>query len=181
MKKIFILVLLIFSQTLFAGSKGFDMVVLNIGDPNFFDSQSYQKFIDNDDRDLCWKNVRIGEANSDIAYLTRHTLPKGLDIALAKKIWDGNPEAIKEARRIINLPGGGGYGQGYDGLYIVKPIGTQVSVMGVGANSNEKRGRTGVSKKFSDIAINEKTPAEFVSAFEKSLCKITRSFNVGVD
>jgi hypothetical protein len=179
MKKIIILIAL-FSQNIFAGSKGLDVLIFNIGDKNFYESPAYESFIDASSHDKCWESIYFGEVSSGIAFLTQKKMPSGMNTDLAMKVWNGDSRAIKMAQKIMreNI-GGAGDGEGYHGMYIVNPNGEKLSILGVGAHSNQKTGLSGVSKKISDIKINNNNPGEFVKAFEKGLCKVTKSFSVG--
>lgn len=58
----------------FAGAKGLDVIVVNIGDVGFYVSPSFNKFLNNFDRmnhDDCWGRYGIGDKSSGIYYWTQ--------------------------------------------------------------------------------------------------------------
>lgn len=183
MNKLLYFVLLVCSSAVFAGAKGLDVIIVNIGDAAFYTSPSFYKFLDNFDsmnHDDCWERYGIGDGFSGIYHWTQTKLPPGINEGLAKKIWNGDPSAIKVARKIMHVnDGAAGLGDGYHGMYIIKPEGDKLSIMAIGANSDLKKGLTGISKKLVNILINQEKPEMGAKAFEQSLCKVSKPFNIG--
>lgn len=179
MKKILFLIFFI-STKLLAGEKGLDVILLNIGDADFYDNAIYGKYSENiaaGKQDACWS--KYGDGVSGIAHITKKKLPKGIDISVAKEIWMGDVSAVIGARKIMHQDDGlTESGDGYHGMYIIKPEGNKLTLMGVGANEDRKKGLSGISEKIT-ITLDEKDPKKAARQFEQALCKVSKPFNIG--
>lgn len=67
---------------------------------------------------------------------------------------------------------------GYHGMYIIKPEGNKLTLMGLGANEDRKKGLSGISEKIT-ITLDEKDPKKAARQFEQALCKVSKPFNIG--
>ena len=183
MKKICLSFLFFLTTCAYSGTKGFDILLLNIGDHNFYEASiyiEYSKNLDNNNQDDCWSKNRLADGASGIKHITKKKLPQGIDADLALSIWNGRLDAVSRARKIMRIDDGLTYnGEGYHGMYIIKPEGDKLSIMGVGANSDPKKGLSGISEKITNITIDQNNPAKAARVFEQSLCKVSKPFNIG--
>lgn len=175
---------LILSGTATAGSKGFSVVMVNVGDPTFFESSTYKTYRSGDlsgdlsgDKTLwekvddCWnQNVTGGES---IRHKTRIKLPPGMTVDLAKSIWNGDKKAFLAAQKIL-LKGQDFNKEhyDYDGMYIFRPQGNTLFLMSIGTRDNAP------SKKFK-FELDPNSPQNAAAQFDLALCKASGPIGVG--
>jgi len=166
-----------------AGSKGFASVMINIGDADFYTSPTYEEFsarLDNDDRDHCWEQMHLADGVSGLEFISKKNRPPGMTIELAKNIWQGKNESIETARKAMRSDSPSRKetpAHQFHGLYIIKPEGNKISMMGVGINAGKGKDH-GISQKI-EITIDPKDPKKSATAFEKGLCRVSKPFNIG--
>lgn len=172
--------MLMFSNLSHAGMKGFDVLMLNIGTSSFFEQKIFEVFVKRwSDRveGSCWENLK--SQSYGISHITKNKLPLGMNAELAKNIWKGDARSIQIAREIMHKDDGSTEsGEGYHGLYILKPESNKLTILGLGANQDQKHGLTGVSSKFT-VTLDPSKPEKSATIFEQALCKASKPFNIG--
>jgi len=63
-------------------------------------------------------------------------------------------------------------------MYIIYLKDGYLTIMGVGANANPKRGLTGISPVIKGIRLDQSKPKEGAKIFERSLCHVSKPFNI---
>jgi hypothetical protein len=178
---IFLFLPIFISGLVHAGSKGFDVLIVNIGDMKFFESTHYKYYVENiqiNHPGSCWSAMRLGDQSSGIAHITTEKVTNK-NIELINKIWNGDRGAIQIARKKIRVDDGyTASGEGYHGMYIIKPEGSKLTIMGVGANEDPKRGLSGISPKIT-VMLDQSKPEQGAKTFEQALCKVSKPFNIG--
>jgi hypothetical protein len=158
-----------------AGARGYRAVFVNIGDESFFESPEYTAFRDGaaplaEDAKRCWRSRATGGESFEL--ITRRKLPAGLTVGLAKAIWSGDRKAITAAQEILKKGTEGEAGaKTFDGMYIVLPGDSSISVMGIGTLAPV--GPRNPSLKV-QIRRNPSSPLETASRFDYALCKVSR-------
>lgn len=182
MKKILFVIFGMLFGSSYAGTKGFDVLILNIGDQSFFNQRIYESYSyrwSKRNQDECWESMGLGDGSSGIKGITKKKLPNGINSDLAKRIWEGNSNAIKTARKIMHMDDGlTNSGEGYHGMYIINPKGDKLTIMGMGVNDDLKHGLNGISSKLT-ITLDQGQPDQGAKVFEQSLCKVSKPFNIG--
>lgn len=169
------IVSLLLASSSFAGSRGFIVVMINIGDPTFFESNTYKAFKSNEPARLleaqdCWhRSVTGGES---LMHTTRIKLPAGMTKELAAAIWRGDPKALSVAQKILREGDEYSGGGGYDGLYILQPHKDVLTLMTIGSRSKTP------SKKLS-ITLDMNDPSKAAAQFDLALCKVSKPLGVG--
>ena len=62
---------------------------------------------------------------------------------------------------------------------IIYPKDGYLTIMGVGANADPKKGLTGISPVIKGIKLDQSKPKEGAKIFERSLCRVSKPFNIG--
>jgi len=176
--RVFILMIMT-TQVAIAGTKGFAVTLQNLGDKDFYDSPIFTEFLENRrnyEKDECWQHYADGI--SGIHYLeygflhliNGHTL---------QDVWNGKKEVIDRIRKNLHQPNEHTASEGYHGMYIIYPKNGYLTIMGVGANANPKKGLTGISPVIKGIKLDQTKPKEGAKIFERSLCRVSKPFNIG--
>lgn len=165
------------SLTCKAGTKGFNAIMISIGDESFRTSQTYIEFSTKDENDSCWAKMHLADGASGLKMLAFKKRPPEITRELGEAIWKNNQVAIAKARESLHK-----HPHDYDvselhGLYIIKPEGNKISMMGIGINAGKSRDH-GVSPKI-EITIDPNDPKKSATAFEKGLCRVSKPFNIG--
>jgi hypothetical protein len=176
MKKLFFIFTLYFSVPVWAGSYGLTIILLNIGNDDFQKSQVYENFIKMENSNNCWE--RLGNEITFLSHVTVIKKPDGIDKKLGGQIWNNESSAIKKAMEIMNYPKTNGvvsqYGP-YDGLFVINPEESKLSIMAIGHWHSDSREMLGTSKM---ITVQlDKNPKKAALQFEKALCAAA-SYNV---
>jgi len=183
MKISFLIRMLILTSTMFqiafAGTKGLDVKLRNIGDGDFYQSPIFQQFLDNRlnfERDKCWQ--KFGDGMSGI-----HSIEYGILIPengdTLEEFWNGKQAIMRRIREGLHHPNEHTGIQGFHGMYIIKPENGQLTIMGIGANADPKKGLTGISPVIKGIKLDQTKPKEGAKIFEQSLCRVSKPFNIG--
>ena len=164
-----------------AGTKQLEVIVMNLGNESFYKSSIFNEYLmilNNDSiRDSCWNKYGDG---TGIGLMVAKNIPTGINVELARKIWRGDFHSIESARKIMHKGDSNNIsGDGYHGMYIIKPENGQLAIMGIGANANPKKGLTGISPIIKDIKLDQSKPKEGAKIFERSLCHVSKPFNIG--
>jgi len=177
--KISISFFFIVTCTVHAGTKGLSVMLENIGDENFYDTPIFKQYLNNRDnfeRDECWHHY--GDGMSGIHYLEYGNW----DIKnrfLSKDIWNGKEQIIHKIRKDLHRANEHTTSEGYHGMYIIYPKDGYLTIMGVGANADPKKGLTGISPVIKGIKLDQTKPKEGAKIFERSLCRVSKPFNIG--
>ena len=181
MKMLFRVIILMLMTTQFAsaGSKGMTVILQNLGDKEFYDSPIFKQYLenyDNQDKDQCW--LRYGDGMSGI-----HTLEYGflhlINGHTLQDVWNGKKEVIDRIRKNLHQPDEHTASEGYHGMYIIYPKNGYLTIMGIGANADPKKGLTGISPVIKGIKLDQTKPKEGAKVFERSLCRVSKPFNIG--
>src|SRR5450830_1490903 len=119
--KISVSLFFIVTCTVNAGTKGFAVMLENIGDENFYDTPIFKQYLNNRDnfeRDECWHHY--GDGMSGIHYLEYGNW----DIKnrfLSKDIWNGKEQIIHKIRKDLHRENEHTTSEGYHGMYIIYP------------------------------------------------------------
>lgn len=175
-KKLALSALAFFATTSFAGSKGFNVMMIGIGDETFRTSSTYMAFVDKEN-DSCWNKMNLADGASGLSYLFYKKRPPEMTRQLGEAIWNGDYSAVLRGREALHK-----HPKDYDvsefhGLYIIKPEGNKISMMGVGINAGKGKDR-GISQKI-EIKLDPNDPKKSATAFEKGLCQVSKPFNIG--
>lgn len=125
------------SSSAMAGSRGYNAVMVDIGEEDFFSSQTYRSYLDgefapSDEFKKCWNGQATGGARG--GSIIRKKLPKGMTVALARGVWNRENAAIQEALSILRAaraPNGGEV----DGLYVLEAKSGEIAVLALGARA----------------------------------------------
>ena len=173
------ILLIITTQAAIAGTKGFSITLQNLGEKDFYDSPIFEQFLENRrnyEKDECWRDYADGI--SGIHYLeygflhliNGHTL---------QDVWTGKKEVIDRIRKDLHQANENTTSEGYHGMYIIYPKNGYLTIMGVGANADPKKGLTGISPVIKGIKLDQSKPKEGAKIFERSLCRVSKPFNIG--
>ncbi|MBC3863931.1 hypothetical protein H8K32_17630 [Undibacterium jejuense] len=163
----------------FAGTKGLDVKLENLGDSDFYQSPIFKQFTNNFGNyhfDECWQHY--GDGVSGIHYLNYGFL-RLINGHTIQDIFNFNKEAIQNIRKNLHQPDEHTASEGYHGMYIIYPKNGYLTIMGVGANANPKKGLTGISTVIKGIKLDQTKPKEGAKIFERSLCRVSKPFNIG--
>ena len=162
-----------------SGTKGFAVMLENIGDTNFYETPIFKQYLDNRksyDRDKCWHHYGDGMSGIDYMEYGNWNVKKHGDpiqeAASAKQI-------IKKIRKDLHVANEKTTSEGFHGMYIIKPENGQLTIMGIGANADPKKGLTGISPVIKGIKLDQTKPKEGAKIFERSLCRVSKPFNIG--
>jgi hypothetical protein len=160
-----------------AGSKGFTVVFIEIGDSNFFESNVYKAFSteypDSKERRACWDGRATGGKSFEL--IIKKAIPNGLTRDVAKSIWEGSREQTKLAQRVI-AKAKSPKSQSIDGLYVINAQDGRISIMALG--SRTPIGKRNPSQKLT-ISWDELHPQQAALAFDMALCKISHPLDFG--
>ena len=164
-----------------AGTKQLEVIVINIGNESFYKSPIFNEYLmilNNDSvRDSCWNKYGDG---TGIGLMAVKKIPNGINVELAKEILNGDSHSVEAARRIMHKGDANNIAaDGYHGMYIIKPENGQLTIMGIGANADPKKGLTGISPVIKGIKLDQTKPKEGAKIFERSLCRVSKPFNIG--
>lgn len=157
--------------------------MINIGDADFYTSPTYEEFstrLDNEARDRCWEQMHLADGVSGLEFISKKNRPPGMTIELAQKIWLGQANSVDRARKAMLMDSPSKKetpAHQFHGLYIIKPEGNKIFMMGIGINPGKGKDR-GISQKI-EITIDPKNSKKSATAFEKGLCSISKPFNIG--
>lgn len=170
-KFLFGLLFMLLVDQAMAGTRGLRIVMVSLEDTDFFESPSYISFRDGEAPRLpaaqdCWNHRATG--GEGIAHTTRKKLPKGLTKGLGLRIWNGEKQAITAAQKILRMNDEHTGPTGYDGMFIVRVQGSQISIQGVGTQSPTPS--MALSEKIA-IEWKKNAPMEASSNFDWALCK----------
>jgi len=157
----------------FAGSRGVNFVLINIGDLSFYKSDSFYGFGKLDESESCWYN----NVWSGIDVIALNKTPNGLTKEKVEKLWNGDYSEINLVRKILHTDDGLARREGYDGLIIIKPEGDKISVLGIGANSTKKQ--SGISKKYESLPLHANDKKQGALDLNNALCKVVKPFEIG--
>ncbi|MFZ6725326.1 hypothetical protein ACO0K2_07495 [Undibacterium sp. MH2W] len=166
-------------QFAYAGTKGFDVKLRNLGDKDFYQSPIFKQYLDNTDNNLvdeCWH--RYGDGISGIYYLNYGMFNLENEYKL-DDVWNGKKEIIQKIRKGLHQANEHTTSEGYHGMYIIYPKDGYLTIMGVGANADPKKGLTGISPIIKAIKLDQSKPKEGAKIFERSLCRVSKPFNIG--
>jgi hypothetical protein len=175
----FIILLALSTQLAFAGTKGFSVIIQNVGDKNFYESPIFKQYLhnyDSQDFDKCWRSYADGISGID--YLEYSFLQLSNKHKL-QDIWNGKEEIVRKMRKDLHRPNEHTAREGYHGTYIIYPKDGDMTIMGIGANSDPKKGLTGISPVIIGIKLDQSNPKEGAKIFERSLCRVSKPFNIG--
>lgn len=167
------------SSETFAGSRGFTVVLIGIGDTDFFNSQTYLAFRDGEPPRLtisqqCWNERATGGGSID--KYARIDIPVGLSKEVANAIWNGDKKAMMFAQKILRKGNKFSGSRGYDGMYILDVKNGKISLLGFGAR--EKIGPKNPSGKIS-IEWNQTAPFETATNLDHAFCKVSKPLDYG--
>ncbi len=144
-----------------SGQKGFDVLLVNIGVSEFEKAEYFLIFKSNFinlKRDGCWASMRLSDGISGISFINKNKLPTGVDVNISSRAWNGDKSSVMEIRKIMHQDDGlTESGEGYHGMYIIKPEGNKLTLMGLGANEDRKKGLSGISEKVT-VTLDDKDP-----------------------
>ncbi len=160
-----------------AGTKGFNAIMVDIGEDWFRTSQVYLEFSSKKENDSCWNKMHLADGASGLAMLAFKKRPPEITRELGEAIWRNDQEAIAKARKSLHKHPHDYEVSELHGLYIIKPEGNKISMMGVGINAGKGKDH-GISQKI-EITIDPKDPKKSATAFEKGLCRVSKPFNIG--
>jgi len=166
-------------QIAFAGTKGLDVKLENLGDTNFYQSPIFKQFsndLENDYFDECWQH--LGDGISGIHYLNFGFL-RLINGHTLQDVWSGKTEVITRIRKSLHQVDAHTTSDGYHGMYIIYPKDGYLTIMGVSANADPKKGLTGISPVIKGIKLDQSKPKEGAKIFERSLCRVSKPFNIG--
>src|SRR5450830_1388064 len=154
----FFIFTLMTSHVAYAGTKGLDVKLRNVGESDFYNTPIFKQYMNNrhsQDTDRCWQHYGDGISGIDYLNYGMFYLENGHQV---------NENTASE---------------GYHGMYIIYPKNGYLTIMGVGANANPKKGLTGISPVIKDIKLDQSKPKEGAKIFERSLCRVSKPFNIG--
>jgi len=167
------------SLSVHSGTKGFAVMLENIGDENFYKTPIFKQYLANSknyDQDECWHHYGDGMSGIDYMEYGNWNVKKHGDpiqeAASAKQI-------IKKIRKDLHVANEKTTSEGFHGMYIIKPENGHLTIMGVGANADPKKGLTGISPVIKGIKLDQTKPKEGAKIFERSLCRVSKPFNIG--
>lgn len=154
-----------------AGARGLRVVIVSLNEADYFESPSYIAFRDGEAPRLpvaqdCWSHRATG--GEGVSHTTRKKLPMGLTKDLGLRIWNGEKQAITAAQKILRMNDEHTGPTGYDGMFIVRVQGSQISIQGVGTQSPTPS--MALSEKIA-IEWKKNAPMETSSNFDWALCK----------
>jgi hypothetical protein len=160
------------SMTVWAGSKGFTVVLMEIGGQGFYESRTYGALLDGFpdsqvSRD-CWSARATG--GKDFETMVRKAIPAGLTTNMAKSIWVGDQKAAKSAQQIMAKAIAPNR-QHIDGLYVIDARDGRISVMTLGTKA--PLGSKNPSRKLT-IPWTEDNPVQGAADFNLALCRVSR-------
>ncbi len=158
-----------------AGSRPLNVVFIDIGTVDVYAEKFFQSYVDGDLKSPeksrhCWTELLEDGIRSDVfGMISGKKRPAGLDVRLARKIWQGDEPAAERARRILRqnfeyAPGKFVREGGYDGMYILDSDGRSLGIMSIGAHK-------GASERLK-IAIDDAHPDQGAADFSYALCKV---------
>jgi hypothetical protein len=156
--------------TAFAGSKGFTVVFLEIGDAGFYTSKVFaaDSFPDSQERRDCWSGHATGGKSFNLTIVK--AIPEGLTSDMAKSIWAGDQKAARKAQQVMTKAVAPNH-QDIDGLYVIDAHDGHISVMALGTKA--PLGAKNPSRKLT-IPWKETDPEQGAADFDLALCKVSR-------
>ena len=176
--KVFVITSML-TQVACAGTKSLDVKMRNVGEADFYNSPIFKQYLENrhnEDRDECWHNY--GDGMSGIGFFSYGmlTLVNGHKL---QDLWDGKAEIIQKIRKGLHQENENTASEGYHGMYIIYHKNGYLTIMGIGANADPKKGLTGISPVIKGIKLDQTKPKEGAKIFERSLCRVSKPFNIG--
>lgn len=133
--KLLLLTSTLAANTSFAGSRGYNIVLINIGDQSFYHSEEYKNFIEMniDLNKKCWDSTAAGEEK--ISLIAKKKIPPGITVKLARQAINGDNSSIESIRKLmIGYKDENAY-RGFDGTLIIDPNPEKIKIMGIRINS----------------------------------------------
>lgn len=159
-----------------AGSRGFVVVMADIGSENFFESDVYVKRRDADfmpSKKLmdCWNRSATGGGRLD--WIIRKRIPPELTQELVKAVWDGDKSAMKQVQQIMKKAKSPDGHNEIDGMYIIKAKKGKIFLIALGSRGpiDNKNPSTKIS-----IPWNEKDSSQGAADFDLALCSVSKPF-----
>jgi len=182
MKKIFFCIIFALCAPTHGGQKGFSVILFNFGDKEFVKSSVFNKFLgnfDNSIKDNCWSYMHLADGASGIRHITLNKIPEKINTKIVADVWAGDKKGINFVRSVMHQDDGlTPTNDGYHARYIIKPEGNKLTLMGLGANEDRKKGLSGISEKVT-VTLDDKDPKKAARQFEQALCKVSKPFNIG--
>ena len=163
----------------YSGTKGFAVMLENMGDENFYKTPIFKQYLENSknyDQDKCWHHYGDGMSGIDYMEYGNWNVKKHGD-PIQEALNGG--QIIKKIRKDLHEANEKTTSEGFHGMYIIKPENGQLTIMGIGANADPKKGLTGISPVIKGIKLDQTKPKEGAKIFERSLCRVSKPFNIG--
>jgi len=170
---------LITSHVAYAGTKGLDVKLRNVGESDFYNTPIFKQYMNNrhsQDTDRCWQHYGDGISGIDYLNYGMFYLENGHQL---NDVWNGKKEIIQKIRQGLHQANENTASEGYHGMYIIYPKNGYLTIMGIGANADPKKGLTGISPVIKGIKLDQTKPKEGAKIFERSLCRVSKPFNIG--
>lgn len=160
------------------GTKGFTVVMIDVGGQGFFDSKFYKAnadgdFLQSNKWHECWESRATGGKSFEM--VVKNKIPSGLSREVAQAIWDGDNSGAKKAQKIL-LRSKAPNGKALDGMYVIDAREGLISVMALGTRGSI--GPKNPSRKIS-VPWNESEPQKGAAEFDLALCSISHPLDFG--